>query len=129
MADINNLEHELRALGFTRERMLGDIEANYSSLANRADPRVLVPERLTNSQDGIFEYLIAAKGVDTAPLMSPQDAAHVLLGVPQAGVRELNGAERARLGAMIELGLMDSDDSKSKPTLWNRDYGSGPGRG
>jgi hypothetical protein len=128
MADINVLESALQALGFTRERMLGDIEANYSSLANPADPRVLVPERLTNSQDGIFEYLIAANGVDTAPLRSPQDAAHALLGVPVAGVRELTDAERAKLGAMIELSLMDSDDSKAKPTLWARDYGSGPGR-
>jgi hypothetical protein len=89
---------------------------------------VLIFERVTNAIDGVVERELLRQGVDPATVRSPAEAGHRLLGVPKAGMSELTAADRARLGAEIELALRESDDPRRKPTITVRDRGIGIAR-
>lgn len=128
VADVDALERELIAAGATRIRFLGDRETNWSTLSNAADPKPLLFERATNEFDSVLELEVQRQHPNVAALTSPEVAARTLLGIPKAGIAEMGRAERARLGKLSTIVLFDSDQSRRRPTIAFRDFGTGVAR-
>ena len=128
VAHINLLEQRLRATGARRMRFLGDRELNWSTLSNAADPKALLFERGTNMWDSLIDLEVQRQHPSVAALVSPAAAVRTLFGVPKIGLSEMSGAERQRLGQLARVILLDSDDSRRRPTVAFRDLGTGVAR-
>lgn len=127
-SDVLALEKDLRAAGATRTRYLGDREANWSTLSNAAEPRALVFERDVNMFDGNLECEVSRQHPDLTKLTSPREAAVRLGFVPKGGIVEMTDAERRSAGMKSIITLLDSDDSRRRPTIAFTDKGIGVSR-
>jgi hypothetical protein len=125
VAHIDQLEQRLRAGGARRIRFLGDRELNWSTLSNAADPKALIFERGTNMWDSLIELEVQRQHPSVAALVSPAAAVRTLFNVPKVGLSEMSGADRQRLGQLARVILLDSDDSRRRPTVAFRDLGIG----
>jgi hypothetical protein len=122
-AQVAGLEAMLvKALG-PKTRFLGDQEANWSSISSPADATSVLFERPTNMFDAIIEREAEVSGRRDLP--SPAAAANAFLGVPREGVGEMSQRDRERLARECLISVLDSDDSKIKPTIAFRDHGIG----
>lgn len=128
MKDAIALEKALAAVGATRTRYLGDRPANWSTLSNAAEPKALVFERDVNMFDGNLECEVSRQHPDLTKLTSPREAAVRLGFVPNGGIVEMSDAERRTVAIKSVITLLDSDDSKRKPTIAFRDKGIGVSR-
>ncbi len=128
VADVDALETELRAHGATDIRFLGDRETNWSTLSNAADPKPLLFERVTNQFDALIDAQVLRQSIPASELSSPARAAQSLFGIPREGVGGLTRAERERIGKTARIVLLDSDDSRRRPTIAFRDFGVGVAR-
>lgn len=128
LKDVDALERELRAEGARRFRYLGDRPLNWSTLSNAADPKALVFERTTNMFDSLIELEVQRQTPNVAALTSPAIAARVLFRTLKSGVADMDSREKRRLGLLAQVMLLDSDDSRRRPTIAFRDFGTGVAR-
>jgi hypothetical protein len=123
MADVDVLEGMLGKAALTKYRFLGDQEANWSSISSPADATSVLFERPTNMFDAVIER--EAEVRDRKDLPSPAAAASTFFGVPRDGLREMGQADRERVASECLIQVLDSDDSKRRPTFAFRDHGIG----
>lgn len=121
--DLDGLEKLLRAAGMAERRFLGDQEANWSSLSSPAESTSIIWERPVNMLDGVIELEAERRG--EFGCKSPAAAAQTFFGVPAAGLGEMSSSERDKLAKLSLVQVLDSDDSRRKPTLAFRDNGTG----
>lgn len=123
VADVDALEGLLGKASFTKYRFLGDQEANWSSISSPADATSVLFERPTNMFDALIER--EAEQRDRKDLPSPAAAACEFFGVPRGGLGDMTTAERERVARECLIQVLDSDDSRRRPTFAFRDRGIG----
>jgi hypothetical protein len=122
-ADVAALEVMLGKAGLIEYRFLGDQEANWSSISSPADATSVLFERPTNMFDGVIEREVELSGRRDLP--SPSAAACEFFGVPKTGLGDMGAADRERVASECLIQVLDSDDSKRRPTFAFRDHGIG----
>jgi hypothetical protein len=110
-----------KAVGGLRWRPLGGIDNNVHAVEVASDPAAAIVERVTNSIDALLDLHSILRD-ETAP--SPRAAAEAWLGVPEAGLSELNPVDRQSLANSIRVTSYESS-IQARPTLVIQDHGTG----
>ncbi len=95
---------------------------NIGTIRMASDPGLAMIERITNAIDGLAEL-----GVMLNPgrnPKTPEEAAHLLFGVPEGGLQDMTEKERRALAEKLVVSIHESGVTK-RPSLRVQDHGIG----
>jgi len=121
-ADVDALiKSATEVYGGTNLLPVGGRPNNAGVIEVSSDPALASVERITNAMDAVLEFH-AAKGGDLPK--SPREAAKKWLGIPSAGIKNLDNAQRRSIAENVSVTLCESGVPKH-PTLIIQDKGIG----
>jgi hypothetical protein len=128
-ADVESLLTMAAAMGIDDRRPIGGRENNAGAIELSSSSAAAIIERVTNGIDAVLERLAQIQGFTSladwpAPPNGPRDAARTLLGIPEAGIGDLEKSERRTLAENLAF-VLEESGVKGSPTILIEDKGVG----